>query len=71
MSGEIINGLIATYGVPVAFVLWMVWQRMQSDQRRDPTREVLDTLRALNDKTDEINGRVIRLETKWEMSNGN
>ncbi len=70
MSGAIINGLIATYGVPVAFVVGMVWQRMQSDQRRDPTREVLDTLRALDDKTDEINGRVIRLETKWEMSNG-
>lgn len=63
MSGEIINGLIATYGVPVAFVVWMIWQRLQSDQRRDPTKEVLDTLRSMND-------RLIRLETKWEMSNG-
>lgn len=71
MSGEIINGLITTYGVPVAFVVWMIWQRIQSDQRRDPTREVLDTLRALDNKTEEINGRVIRLETKWEMRNGN
>lgn len=63
MSGEILNGLMATYGVPVAFIIWMLWQRLQSDQRRDPTKEVLETLRSMND-------RLIRLETKWEMSNG-
>lgn len=70
MSGEILNGLMATYGVPVAFIIWMLWQRLQSDQRRDPTKEVLDTLRALDGKTDQLNDRLIRLETKWEMSNG-
>ena len=70
MSGEIINGLMATYGVPVAFIIWMLWQRLQSDQRRDPTKEVLDTLRALDGKTDQLSDRLIRLETKWEMSNG-
>ena len=63
MSGEILNGLIATYGVPIAFIIWMLWQRLQSDQRRDPTKEVLETLRSMND-------RLIRLETKWEMTNG-
>ncbi len=70
MSGEILNGLMATYGVPVAFIIWMLWQRLQSDQRRDPTKEVLDTLRALDGKTDQLSDRLIRLETKWEMSNG-
>ena len=69
MSGEMLNGLMATYGVPVAFVIWMFTERFRSDKKRDPTREVLDTLRELNNKTDEINGRVIRLETKWEISN--
>lgn len=63
MSGEILNGLIATYGVPVAFIIWMLWQRLHYDQRRDPTKEVLETLRSMND-------RLIRLETKWEMTNG-
>lgn len=70
MSGEILNGLMATYGVPVAFIMWMLWQRLQSDQRRDPTKEVLETLRALDGKTDQLSDRLIRLETKWEMSNG-
>lgn len=70
MSGEILNGLMATYGVPVAFIIWMLWQRLQSDQRRDPTKEVLETLRALDGKTDQLSDRLIRLETKWEMSNG-
>lgn len=67
MTGDILNGLIQTYGFPAAFIIWVWWEGRKNQVKRDPTAELIDTLKSIDKRQDEINDRMIRLETKVEM----
>lgn len=67
MPNEVLNGLIQAWGLPVAFVIWFAWERMKNTPKTDPTKELLDTLKSLDNRVDDIKDRVVRVETKLEM----
>lgn len=66
MPPELIEKLIAVGGLPAAILFFMWWDGRKNAPKKDATAEVLETLRTLDSRTDELNGRVIRLETKMD-----
>lgn len=70
MDASIINAIIQTYGVPVAFVVWIWLEGRKNAVKKDPTAELIETLRSMDRKLDDVDGRLIRVETKMEVMRG-
>ena len=59
MPNEIIEGVIATYGLPVGFGIWILWNMRNGTPRINPQKEILDSLQELKE-------RMIAVETILE-----
>lgn len=67
MPNDILNGIIQTWGFPAALIIYMWWESRKGVVKKDPTDQLIDTLKSLDKRQDEMNDRMIRLETKMEM----
>lgn len=66
MEGHLIGELIKQYGVPAAVLFVMWWENRRNNVKPDPTSKLFDKLEKIDERQDELNNRMIRLETKVE-----
>ncbi len=50
MPTEILNGIVATYGLPVAFGVWLLWNLRGNKAKEDPNKEILAALQDLKER---------------------
>lgn len=70
MPSELLDGVLAAYGLPTAVTLWLLWNVWFKAPKKDVSVELLETLRSLDTRLDTVSDRLIRVETKVEMMNG-
>lgn len=66
MTDFILEKIIATYGVPVGFALFMLYQIWKSPKREDPTGKIIDRLDEIKNTQVEHGNRLTRVETVLE-----
>lgn len=66
MTDLIIEKLIATYGVPVGFALFMLYQIWKSPSRDDPAKKIMDRLDDIKEIQIDHSNRLTKVETILE-----
>ena len=59
MPPDIFKDLGITYGIPVAFAIWVAWDAWRSSSKVDPSKDIIESLHDLRD-------RMVRVETILE-----
>jgi tetrahydromethanopterin S-methyltransferase subunit G len=62
----LLEKIIATYGVPVGFVVFMLYQIWKSPSREDPTKKIMDRLDDIKEIQIDHGNRLTKVETILE-----
>lgn len=50
MPTELIDGIVKTYGLPVAFGIWLLWNVRSGRSKKDPNEEIMSALQDLKER---------------------
>lgn len=63
MTELLLEKIMATYGVPVGFAVFMLYQIWKSPSREDPTKKILERLDDIKETQIDHGNRLTRVET--------
>lgn len=62
MTPEFFDGLVATYGAPAAFIIWILWQSRGQKSAPDAANEMFKVLDSLKAKMGDIGDQIEDLQ---------